>query len=127
MRIEQSRRSVRAGVHRALGDERRLQIVDALQASDYTPGELAAITGLSTNLLAFHLGVLEAAGLVVRTESSGDARRRYVTLAMDPWGTLRAEATVPSERVETVLFVCTANAARSQLAAQVWHERTQLP
>ena len=73
-------RAQRAAVHRALGDEVRLQIIDELALSDRTPQELARITGSETNLLAHHLGVLAEAGLVRRRVSSGDRRRRYISL-----------------------------------------------
>jgi ArsR family transcriptional regulator, arsenate/arsenite/antimonite-responsive transcriptional repressor / arsenate reductase (thioredoxin) len=112
----------RAALHRVLGDANRLAIVDALRWSDRTPSQLAAATGLSSNLLAFHLAKLEGAGLVVRTASEGDARRRYVRLQPS---TLR-RLTTPVEPVtaERVLFVCTRNASRSQLAAALWVART---
>jgi protein-tyrosine-phosphatase len=114
----------RAARHRALGDERRLAIVDALRLSDRTPSDLAAATGVGSNLLAFHLGILEDVGIIQRTPSQGDARRRYVRLADDPLAALGAAPAVAAARV---LFVCTANSARSQLAAALWHERTDRP
>lgn len=116
----------RAARHRALGDVTRLAIVDALHLSDRSPKELGQLTGTTTNLLAFHLGVLEEAGLIARTASRGDARRRYVTLRRDrPMG-LTGPPPLDTP-VEQVLFVCTANSARSQLAAHLWHARTGLP
>src|SRR5690554_1955158 len=72
--------SDRAAVHRALGDEHRLRLLDYLEGSDRTPGELCELNGLSSNLLAFHLGILEDARVVERRRSEGDARRRYVRL-----------------------------------------------
>jgi ArsR family transcriptional regulator, arsenate/arsenite/antimonite-responsive transcriptional repressor / arsenate reductase (thioredoxin) len=116
----------RAALHRALGDENRLRIVDALQLSDRSPKELGELTGMPANLLAFHLGVLEDVGLVERTASEGDARRRYVTLAPQRLATLTVPRPLdpPAERV---LFLCTANSARSQLAAHLWRSRTGLP
>ena len=64
----------RAQRHAALGEQHRLQIVDALRHADLTPTELQALTGLGSNLLAFHLDVLADAHV------SSDAGRR-VTLA----------------------------------------------
>lgn len=116
----------RAARHRALGDETRLRLVDALQVSDRSPRELAALAGVPSNLLAFHLGVLEDAGLVRRTASRGDARRRYVTLVRERLEGLDPPPPLPAP-AERVLFLCTANAARSQLAASLWHARTGLP
>lgn len=116
----------RAALHRALGDVTRLQIVDALLLSDRSPKQLGQVTGVPTNLLAFHLGVLEESGLVARTASQGDARRRYVTLVEHRLARLTAPRPLPTA-AEHVLFVCTANSARSQLAARLWHARTGRP
>lgn len=110
----------RAAIHRALADEHRLTIVDLLWRSDATPAELQAATGLPSNLLAFHLGALETAGLVARHASLGDGRRRYVTL--QPAAIPHVGAVEPL-MVACVLFVCTHNAARSQLAAALWRHR----
>jgi protein-tyrosine-phosphatase/DNA-binding HxlR family transcriptional regulator len=107
----------RAAVHRALGDETRLAIVDALWTGDHTPAQLREITGLESNLLAFHLDALEQAGLISRHGSQGDGRRRYVTLA--PAALPHVGPLAPLV-ADNVLFVCTHNAARSQLAAALW-------
>jgi ArsR family transcriptional regulator, arsenate/arsenite/antimonite-responsive transcriptional repressor / arsenate reductase (thioredoxin) len=116
--------AARAAVHRALGDPHRLAIVDALRLSDRTPSELARITGHGSNLVAFHLAVLEDADLVARTPSQGDARRRYVRLQPRALATLLPSVDVPAD---DVLFVCTHNAARSQLAAALWERATGRP
>ncbi len=113
----------RARIHRALGEVHRLAIVDALRHTDVTVGHLAQATGLTSNLLAFHLDVLENAGVVSRQTSEGDGRRRYVHLESDIVGMLGVDpAPVPAGPV--VLFLCTANSARSQLAAGLWARRT---
>jgi protein-tyrosine-phosphatase len=112
--------AARAAAHAALGDERRLAVVDELWLGDRTPGELARRTGLSSNLLAFHLGVLEEAGLVERHGSQGDGRRRYVTLRTAALPRTGAPAVTTGGEV---LFVCTHNAARSQLAAAMWRRQ----
>jgi len=111
----------RAAMHRALGDEHRLAIVDLLWRGDCTPAELQAATGLRSNLLAFHLNTLEHAGLIFRHPSHGDGRRRYVTLAP---GAVPHVGPVAPLTLECVLFVCTLNAARSQLAAALWRHRS---
>ncbi len=101
----------------ALSDPVRLAIVDELSVADRAPIELRRLFDLESNLLAHHLDVLEEAGLIVRSRSSGDGRRRYVHLlrvALD--GLLPA----PALEVSDALFVCTHNSARSQLAAAVW-------
>lgn len=112
----------RAAVHAALGEPHRLAIVDALRLSDRSPSELVERTGLPSNLLAFHLDALEEVGLVARRRSQGDARRRYVTLR---WEVLAGvEPRPPRMSVGTLVFVCTRNAARSQLAEAIWRCRT---
>lgn len=116
----------RAALHHALGEPTRLRIVDALQLSDRTPTQLVALTGVPTNLLAFHLNVLEDAGLIERGPSQGDARRRYVRLRTERLVGLTDARPFPGT-VEHVLFVCTANSARSQLAAHLWQARTGRP
>jgi len=108
-------------VHRALGEETRLAIVDALWTGDHTPAQLRQMTGLESNLLAFHLDTLEQAGLISRHGSQGDGRRRYVTL--EPAALPHVGSLAPLV-IDSVLFVCTHNAARSQLAAALWRQRT---
>ncbi|MEX0869552.1 MAG: helix-turn-helix domain-containing protein [Nitriliruptoraceae bacterium] len=116
----------RAAAHAALGDPRRLTIADALRDGDHTPAELADAIGLSSSHVAFHLGVLERAGLVQRRRSDGDARRRYVTLTAAGWRHAAASFAdgPPTRRTDDVLFVCTRNAARSQLARVLWRHHT---
>jgi ArsR family transcriptional regulator, arsenate/arsenite/antimonite-responsive transcriptional repressor / arsenate reductase (thioredoxin) len=111
----------RAAMHAALGEPARLAIVDDLAASDRSPKELGERHGLPTNLLAHHLDVLEAAGLIIRFGSSGDRRRKYVRLLHDPMSRL-VEA--PLRPPDKVLFLCSHNSARSQLAAALWTART---
>lgn len=107
--------------HAALGDVVRLRIVDELCRSDRTPKELGRKFCLPSNLLAHHLDVLEDAGIIERLVSAGDGRRRYVRLLAEAAGLSgTARGRVPAR----VLFVCTRNSARSQLAAALWRERT---
>jgi protein-tyrosine-phosphatase/DNA-binding transcriptional ArsR family regulator len=107
----------RARRHAALSDPVRLAIVDELALSDRAPIELRRQFGLESNLLAHHLDVLESAGLVGRSRSSGDGRRRYVHLL-----SAALDGLLPSPDLtgRAVLFVCTHNSARSQLAAAMW-------
>ncbi len=123
----------RAEVYAALGEPIRLAIVDHLTPGDASPGELAEHFGLATNLLAHHLQVLEQAGVIRRVRSEGDKRRSYVQLRLDnpivhaavargPLDALAAGVPVPR-----VVFVCTANSARSQLAAASWNRISPVP
>jgi protein-tyrosine-phosphatase len=114
----------RAAMHAALGEPVRLAIVDDLASSDRSPSEIGARHRLPTNLLAHHLDVLESAGLVVRTASSGDGRRKYVQLVP---GVLDGLHHPPVQLADRVLFLCSRNSARSQLAAALWSARTGRP
>jgi len=115
---------LRASRHAALGDPVRLAIVDELAVADRASVELQRAVGIPSNLLAHHLDVLQAVGLVTRSRSSGDGRRRYVHLLHDGLADLRAGPGIP---VGPALFVCTHNSARSQLAAALWEAITREP
>jgi protein-tyrosine-phosphatase/DNA-binding transcriptional ArsR family regulator len=121
----------RAMLHAALGEPVRLTVVDALARQDASPGELAAFVGLSSNLLAHHLKVLDDAGVIRRVRSEGDRRRNYVQLRLDDpmvWAAAQAGLDpVPPSDAPRVVFVCTANSARSQLAAARWNAISPVP
>lgn len=108
----------------ALGDPTRLHVVEALALTDLTSTELREIVGVPSNLLAHHLRVLESAGLVRRRPSSGDRRRRYVSLVP---GALRGLVELPVLAPRRILFVCRRNSARSQMAAALWNTRDLVP
>jgi ArsR family transcriptional regulator, arsenate/arsenite/antimonite-responsive transcriptional repressor / arsenate reductase (thioredoxin) len=114
----------RAAVHAALGDARRLMIVDELTLGDRTVAELAETIGMKGNLLAHHLDVLAQAGVIERRISEGDHRRRYVSLSRAVIPALTGGEPVARGMVT---FVCTHNSARSQFAAALWEDRTGLP
>lgn len=114
----------RAALHSALGDPGRLAIVDALVLGDAPPSQLQDALGMASNLLAHHVSVLEGAGVVRRVRSEGDRRRRYLTLVAGALDNLRQMATVTAPRI---VFVCTENAARSQLAAAMWAGLSAVP
>jgi ArsR family transcriptional regulator, arsenate/arsenite/antimonite-responsive transcriptional repressor / arsenate reductase (thioredoxin) len=107
-------------MHAALGDPGRLAVVEELTGSDRAPSELAGRLGMAGNLLAHHLKVLERVGLVDRVASSGDRRRRYVRLRRAALADLGVGVALPEG---PVLFVCSQNSARSQLAAALWRHR----
>jgi ArsR family transcriptional regulator, arsenate/arsenite/antimonite-responsive transcriptional repressor / arsenate reductase (thioredoxin) len=111
-------------VHAALADPARLAFIDALGDGDASPSELAAMLAMPTNLLAHHLRVLEEAGLVTRHRSEGDKRRTYLRLVP---GALDAVLSPPGRAARRVLFVCTANSARSHLAAALWRRASPVP
>jgi protein-tyrosine-phosphatase len=115
----------------ALGEPARLAIVEHLTLGDAAPSELGALVQLPSNHLAFHLKVLQEAGIVRRVRSEGDRRRSYVQLRLDdptvatlvamtdPAAWLAHLAQLADGRCR-VVFVCTHNSARSQLAAAEW-------
>ncbi|WP_073260964.1 helix-turn-helix domain-containing protein [Cryptosporangium aurantiacum] len=118
-------------MHAALGEPVRLAIADRLALSDASPGELGAQLGVPTNLLAHHLRVLEDAGLIRRGRSEGDRRRSYLQLVLDDPAAARLTtplaAGLPTENAPRVVFVCTRNSARSQLAAAAWAQVSPVP
>lgn len=116
----------RARTLAALADPLRLRIVDSLAAGDASPKELQGLLAISSNLLAHHVGVLEARGIVSRHRSHADRRRTYLHLEARALAGL-----LPADRlaldVDRVVFVCTANSARSQLAAALWRRASTIP
>jgi protein-tyrosine-phosphatase len=124
MNTEQSDLGRRAALHAALADPARLLITDTLADGDASPSELARMLAMPSNLLAHHLRVLEEAGLVTRHRSGGDRRRSYLRLVP---GALDTLAGPPRRAARRVLFVCTANSARSHLAAALWRQASRVP
>jgi protein-tyrosine-phosphatase/DNA-binding HxlR family transcriptional regulator len=120
--------AARAAVYAALGEPVRLALAERLVAGDASPSDLATELGLGSNLLAHHLRVLEQAGVIRRVRSEGDRRRSYVQLRLD---TPTVRAALPGDSwvdaPRRVLFVCSANSARSQLAAAAWNSLSVVP
>ncbi len=114
----------RAAIHAALADPARLEIVDALLLADSSPSELQKLLSMPSNLMAHHVGVLEQAGIVRRVRSEADRRRTYLQLIPDP---LEAMVPAPRRRADRVVFVCSQNSARSQLAVALWRPRSPMP
>jgi len=124
MNAEQMDVVARARVYAALGDPARLAIVDTLVLGDASPGEIAEALDMPTNLVAHHIKVLQEAHLVGRSRSEGDRRRTYLRLVPE---TLAAIATPTVPKARRVVFVCTHNSARSQLAAALWASASSIP
>lgn len=125
MCVELPRNAVtRASIHAALGDAGRLAIVDRLLVSDASPSEIQRLLSMPSNLVAHHLAVLQKAGVVRRIRSEGDRRRAYLRINTD---TLEALVPAVAQHANRVVFVCTQNSARSQLASAIWNRRSSIP
>jgi ArsR family transcriptional regulator, arsenate/arsenite/antimonite-responsive transcriptional repressor / arsenate reductase (thioredoxin) len=114
----------RASIYAALADAARLAIVDRLSLGDASPSELQGLLSMPSNLIAHHLNILQRANVIRRVRSEGDRRRMYVSLKTEA---LESILPSPVRRAERVVFVCTQNSARSQLAAAIWHRHSKLP
>lgn len=113
----------RAKIYAALADPARLRIVDILSMGDASPSELMQILSLPSNLVAHHLKVLRGVGLVASHRSQGDGRRQYLRLVGQALDVAVPRLSPPSR----VVFVCTANSARSHLAAALWRRTSDIP
>ena len=98
--------------------------MDLLTLGDLSPTELQAELGMPSNLLSHHLRALEAAGLATRRRSEADKRRNYIRLAA---GALDGLAPGREHGARRILFVCTRNSARSQLAVALWNRASEIP
>jgi protein-tyrosine-phosphatase/DNA-binding transcriptional ArsR family regulator len=118
----------RAAVHAALAEPARLAVVEQLALGDRAPGELSEALGIPSNLLAHHLRVLAGAGVVARSRSEADRRRTYLRLLPAALAGLVPAGAVPAGMAGAarVVFVCTHNSARSQLAAALWARRSRV-
>jgi protein-tyrosine-phosphatase/DNA-binding transcriptional ArsR family regulator len=107
----------------------RWSLLRALSVSDYRVQELVSRLEQPMNLVSYHLKQLRDAGLVTARRSEADARDVYYTLDVDHLrralaaaaaalhpALLLAETPTEARPRRRVLFVCTHNSARSQIA-----------
>lgn len=116
-----------------LAHDLRWQLLTALAHSDHRVQELAEKLQRPMNLVSYHLRQLREAGLVMERRSSADGRDLYCSLDVSEFarrfqasgamlhpalatGSVATKHSAPSTTPMRLLFLCTHNRARSQMA-----------